>query len=312
MPKARVFVSMGQDKKSNEKQACDEIEKLLIGRGYEPYVAITEQSLLGLIEPILNALRKCEYFLFVDFYRDMPNPNITNVSLFSHQELAVAAALKKPFILAFRDERLGTDDTLNGMARYLKINPIYFNSKNDLIQKVQQAVEEQEKTGVWNTNWRNELVIEGYHGRMLDENTVVHLPIKNNHHVEAALSCAGFMTSAKKNDALLLNPRISRFPLVELKWEGIEKVPYVIIPPGKPRNLDGLVFHNNNDHYEVGRNDFSDTELFKFSHKIDKHESAILEFECDIVSLNFTTIKAIATIEFVPGKKACVSVKQIE
>lgn len=311
MPKARVFVSMGQAK-PQERKICDEIENFLIGKGYEPYVAITEQSLLGLIEPILKELRSCEYFLFVDCYRNTPDPQHTNVSLFSHQELAVAAALKKPYILAFRKKRLDTDKTLRGMTKYLKINPILFTTKDDLLKKVEQAIEEQEQIGAWSTNWRNELVIEGYNGRILNENTVVHLPIKNNHHVEAALSCAGFMTSAKKNDALLLNPRIPRFPLVELKWEGIEKVPYVIIPPGKSRNLDGFVFHNNQDHYEVGRNDFSDTPLFKFSHKIEKHESAILEFECDIVSLNFTTVKAIATIELVPGKKACVSVRQVE
>jgi hypothetical protein len=101
--RARVFISCGQNKGSGEQELADEIGGRLKGLGFDPYVAVGEQSLRGLKENIFGQLNRSEYFLFVDFKREpLGKTGFHRGSLFSHQELAVASFLEID-VLAFQE-----------------------------------------------------------------------------------------------------------------------------------------------------------------------------------------------------------------
>lgn len=68
--KARVFISCGQRKGSPEEKIALEIYEKLRALGYDPWLAIEEQTLKGLKENIFPHLDSSEYFLFIDFKRE--------------------------------------------------------------------------------------------------------------------------------------------------------------------------------------------------------------------------------------------------
>ena len=69
-PRARVFISCGQNKNSDELETALRIRDRLSELGFDPYVAVEEQTLRGLKENIFPRLRDSEYFVFVDFKRE--------------------------------------------------------------------------------------------------------------------------------------------------------------------------------------------------------------------------------------------------
>jgi hypothetical protein len=66
---ARVFISCGQAKGSNEVSIAKGISGRLERLGFDPYIAVGEQTLTGLTENIFKRLGVSEYFVFVDFLR---------------------------------------------------------------------------------------------------------------------------------------------------------------------------------------------------------------------------------------------------
>src|SRR5579859_2083065 len=93
--RARVFLSCGQNKDSEEPSIASEIKDKLTALGSDTYVAVGEQSLRGLKENLFEQLSRSEYFVFVDFKRErLDSKDIHRGSLFSHQELAVASFLE--------------------------------------------------------------------------------------------------------------------------------------------------------------------------------------------------------------------------
>jgi hypothetical protein len=69
-PRARVFISCGQNKVTDEERIAREIGLRLSELGYDPYIAIQEQTLRGLKENIFGRLEESEYFIFIDFKRE--------------------------------------------------------------------------------------------------------------------------------------------------------------------------------------------------------------------------------------------------
>lgn len=121
--RARVFISCGQNKETNEAMIAGQIRERLEKLGFEPYIAVEEQTLRGLKENIFHQLSSSEYFLFVDFKRDkFENEDVYRGSLFSHQELALASYLNIE-VLAFREAGVKTED---GIMRFLQANTIQF------------------------------------------------------------------------------------------------------------------------------------------------------------------------------------------
>ena len=93
--RARVFISCGQSKDTDEPKIAEKISKRLTALGFDPYVAVAQQSLRGLKENIFEQLSRSEYFLFVDFKRErLEGTSDHRGSLFSNQELALASFLE--------------------------------------------------------------------------------------------------------------------------------------------------------------------------------------------------------------------------
>lgn len=297
---ARVFVSMGQAM-DEEKQVRDKILEILRGFGFDPYAATLESDASGLLEPILRRLAECEYYIFIDYYREtLPNRHpshypFKHISLFTHQELAVAAALKKQGVLVFRDSRLG--DERVGMAAYMQLNAQGpFNSDTELLMQVEESVRAALMNGSWKNNWRNELSILDPQYRAIAKKKAYHMIVRNNHYKDSALQCGGYMTAVMKNGKTIEQP------FVELKWAFVQVLPYVNILPMSERKLDAFVIHEEDDHFELGRNDMADTDQGKLKQMVDKMESATFNIDYQIDSLNLPVVKARATIEFRPGK----------
>jgi hypothetical protein len=63
--------------------------------GFEPYVAVNEQSLGAINDNISRRLVDTEYFIFIDFKIEKLENGSYRGSLFSRQELAIATFLGK-------------------------------------------------------------------------------------------------------------------------------------------------------------------------------------------------------------------------
>jgi hypothetical protein len=108
--KAKVFISCGQRRNTEEIEIARTISRRLISLGYDPYVATEEQTLKGVKENIFSQLTSSEYFLFIDFRRErIDELDLCRGSLFSHQELAIASLIDMPLI-AFQEEGVLRED----------------------------------------------------------------------------------------------------------------------------------------------------------------------------------------------------------
>jgi len=149
---ARVFVSCGQ-RDCCENEVANRVKKVLEDVGYEPYLAVDEQSLCSLRENIFDRLGdRTEYFLFVDFRREKigDGPD-SRGSLFSHQELAIASFLDfGDDCLAFQEQGVRKRD---GMIGAFQGNVAEFQDRSELPQMIKGRVE-----GKWQNNWRRKLV----------------------------------------------------------------------------------------------------------------------------------------------------------
>lgn len=170
-PRARVFISCGQSKESDEVHISDAIRARLEQLGFDPYVAVAEQTLREIRENIFEQLRKSEYFLFVDFKREllirterrglwdsiarlfpMGDQQVCRGSLFSHQELSIASFLDIT-VLAFQERGVKPTD---GLLQFLQTNCIPFTDKHTLPNLVADLVRQRG----WDPTWRNELILE--------------------------------------------------------------------------------------------------------------------------------------------------------
>ncbi|MEI6243301.1 MAG: hypothetical protein WCP39_07885 [Chlamydiota bacterium] len=138
--RARVFISCGQKptvdlaeiNANNVNQLIPEMtvaKKIfdkLLKLGYEPYLALEQQTLQGVKEGIFNHLENTEYFLFIDFEREgLYKEGTINFdsgecrgSLFSNQELAIAT-FQGFETLAFQEKGVKKED---GILKFIQAN----------------------------------------------------------------------------------------------------------------------------------------------------------------------------------------------
>jgi hypothetical protein len=242
---ARVFISCGQAKGTDEVEIAKEIAFHLKELGYDPYIAVEEQSLRGVKENIFQRLKESEYFIFIDFKRERlsrikeshEDTYQHRGSLFSHQELAIATFLDHQ-VLAFQEEGLKKDD---GILGYIQANCIPFQDRTTLSSLVIEKV----RNRSWMPNWRNEIILdrdENYFEVARSPNEGVgnwyHIKVTNNHLTKIANNCIAFVekiTNLTTNEIRILD-------YLELKWKGVI-VDKISIPPGTYRFLDA--FHVN-------------------------------------------------------------------
>jgi hypothetical protein len=231
-PRARVFISCGQSKESDEAQVASDIGARLRELGFDPYIAVAEQTLRGLKENVFEQLRKSEYFVFVDFKRELLGDSpFHRGSLFSHQELAIASLLDIE-VVAFQEKGV---KPLDGLMQFLQANTKEFTDKNLLPDAVANIVQ---RRG-WNPTWRNELVLEesppvDYRGAKC-----FHVRVQNRHREKLALNCSAYLEKVVKRP----NTEIE-IPgeIVELKWAANIR-PRVNIPARKTRRFDAFFVH---------------------------------------------------------------------
>jgi hypothetical protein len=243
--RARVFVSCGQAKNSEEMELASNIAQMLESLGYDPYVAPKEQTLAGLKENIFRRLEESEYFLFVDFKRDALNgrsPAIHRGSLFSHQELALAAFLDKD-VIAFQEVGV---EKYTGVIGILQANALDFGDRATLTVAIASEVAKR-----WKPNWRARLTIERDAKQLAKELhghpnfpsgrpvRYYHLVIRNTHIRKTAFGCHAYVTRMTNVTSGTDVP----IKTVEYKWRGVG-FPSVIIPPGVNRELDAFFVYD--------------------------------------------------------------------
>jgi len=236
-PRARVFISCGQSKSSDEASIASKIRDRLYELGFDPYVAVQEQTLRGLKENIFEQLSKSEYFVFVDFKREPldPSSGVHRGSLFCHQELAIASYLEIP-VLAFQESGVKTNDGILGL---IQANATPFQDRHLLPNVIGDEVNRRKD---WNPRWRNELVLERdstqYSRTLLQDGRwcwFFHVGVRNRHRRKTARDCYAYLEKATR-----LDPK-TEIPVkqVEFRWAGYSQ-PNAHIFPGKVRAFDAF------------------------------------------------------------------------
>ena len=234
---ARVFLSCGQVRGSEEEIVANQIATRLRQLGFDPYVAVAEQSLRGLTDNIFGRLRESEYFVFVDFKREAldANPIVHRGSLFSHQELAIASFLGLD-VLAFQEDGVKRDD---GIMRFLQTNAIPFSDRHTLNNVVADCITQRG----WDCSWRNELVLARDPSQFSDARRLhdgrlgryFHVDVINHHRRTMALNCNVYLekiVDLRKGSSIPVKT-------AEFKWAGA-MFPNVGISPGGRRPFDAF------------------------------------------------------------------------
>jgi hydroxymethylpyrimidine pyrophosphatase-like HAD family hydrolase len=279
--KARVFISCGQHHQQ-EKDMANRVKYELESRGYQTYVAVQQQSLRGVTENIFSRLKEYEYFLFIDFKRerlinengkaiaDKHGKKIYRGSLFSHQELAIAAYLQQtttlPEIIAFQEKGVRP---LDGILGFVQANPDTFENENELVARVVKRL----KGSQWTSTWQNRLELRRDDVNEFDDATQpslgpyrkgrwYHITVENKHKGETAADCTGYVEDCYKILRGKGKEKINLPEPVELKWKGVTDKE-VLIRPDHERSLDAFyVFKDSQDKIHLAVNqlhvDFSD------------------------------------------------------
>jgi hypothetical protein len=237
-PCARVFISCGQMKGSDEVSIAHNIRDRLFEMGFDPYIAVEEQTLDGLKENIFKQLSNSEYFVFIDFKREQLSnavPHVHRGSLFSHQELAIASYLGIE-VLAFQESGVKPDD---GIIRFLQVNATPFSDRHLLPNVIADEVRRRR----WDPRWKADLILESVPAQFSD--TLIgdtrklarffHIIVRNRHRCRVARNCYVYL-----EDAVKLEPeRRILFKKAEFKWAGYSQ-PNASILPGGARAFDAF------------------------------------------------------------------------
>ncbi|PYT55262.1 MAG: hypothetical protein DMG43_03795 [Acidobacteria bacterium] len=219
--RARVFISCGQNKSSEEPLLAAGIKDKLTALGFDPYVAVGEQSLRGLKENLFEQLNKSEYFVFIDFKRErLDHLDLHRGSLFSHQELAVASFLEID-VLALQEQGVKQND---GILGFVQGNAIPFWDRPKLPDLVAEQVQDRIESGAWDPRWRNELILTREPNYYSDATPVqlgklgrfFHVGVHNRHRRKTAMNCCANLEKLTSLDSGVESP----LKTVEFKWEG--------------------------------------------------------------------------------------------
>jgi len=264
--KARVFISCGQQKGTDEVELASKISDRLHEMGFEPYVAVAEHTLKGLKENIFQRLRESEYFIFVDFKRErlgrprqkwyelgsFQDSGKHRGSLFSNQELTIAT-FRDIECLCFQESGVKEGD---GVLRFIQANSIPFDDRDALPDLVIHEVKEHQ----WVPSWRNQIVLERDKREYEDvrdaqtggASRFYHINVRNLHRKEMAFECVAYLAGIRD-----LSTGLQReVELVEVKWKGLT-IERLAIPPGRTRHLDACwASHNTPSQVTLGINRF--------------------------------------------------------
>jgi len=235
--RAKVFISCGQRKDSEEPAIASQIAERLTEMGFDYYIAVEQQTLRDLKRTVFEQLADSEYFLFIDFKREALDGKDCRGSLFAHQELALASYLELD-LLAFREDGVKQDD---GILRFIQGNLFPFTERADLPDLVVSHIKRRMAKGEWSPKWRNELQLSRTSGQCVDmphpDGSVwryFQIDISNLHRRKTAMNCFAYLESVKNESG-------DDIPMktFELKWEAYT-LPNAHILAGSKRSFDGF------------------------------------------------------------------------
>ncbi|MGI0080647.1 MAG: hypothetical protein ACRECH_13615 [Nitrososphaerales archaeon] len=205
--------------------------------GYEVYVAKIAQSLEDLTEGIFRNINDSEYYIFIDFKRELCDngeKKFYRGSLFTNQELALAKLLDLK-VIPFQEDGIERE----GIASFIGLNPTIFSDRTSIIDKVIAQVKKE-----WRPNWKNQLRLErskteyvrAAHIPLQRWGRWYHVTVLNLNKEKMAHQCAGYLEKVVNVETLIdLTPE----NLVEFKWRDVTTAT-VPIPPNKSRHLDAF------------------------------------------------------------------------
>jgi hypothetical protein len=257
--RALVFISCGQRKGTDEEKIANDVAEVLQAAGFEPYISIREQTQRGLKENIFDRLERAEYFVFIDFKRELMTgideevANYHRGSLFSNQELAIASFRDIPSIF-FQEEGVKTED---GLMHFLQTNCHSFSDRN----KVAQLVDRKVKEVGWSSSSRNKLIIEtpsipfttAIRRPQNIEARFYHLSVNNLHNRKTAKNCFVYLESIYNS----INMEEIKLKTIEFKWAGYV-LPNAVIGPNSSREFDAYWIRSQNPQV-IEFNTFSDS-----------------------------------------------------
>lgn len=136
---AKVFISCGQGS-AEEREVARQLHDWFRSQGYHPYVAIEVQSILDLNAGIIGELKTSDYYLFINFRREVVTTTFGNQfcrgSLYTNQELAIAYALGVDHMLLVNQKH----SEKGGVFEFIVTNIPEFDEYTDVLPLVQNAV----------------------------------------------------------------------------------------------------------------------------------------------------------------------------
>ncbi|MGD1020302.1 MAG: hypothetical protein ABSA12_13405 [Verrucomicrobiia bacterium] len=245
--KAKVFLSCGQSRESDEAGIAAKVADGIRELGFDCYIAVAEQSLLGLRENIFYQLNTADYFVFIDFKRerlDVARANIHRGSLFSHQELAVASFLQIPALVLQED---GVNP-LDGMSGAIQGNATPFSDRQHIASIVAEQLRQRLERNEWSTQTHNALTLhlppQSFSDALQPQGGLLRhfqVSVRNNHWRRHALECFAYLEAAED----LLAARRIQLETIEFKWAG-STLPSVRIGPVASRRFDAFQFTHTN------------------------------------------------------------------
>jgi hypothetical protein len=264
--------------------------------GFDPYVAVEEQTLRGLTDNIFGQLRKSEYFVFVDFKREqLIGTQLHRGSLSAHQELAIASFLNIEGVVALQEAGVKTDD---GMLRFLHGNATFFSDRHTLPNVIADLVSQRR----WDANWGGELVLQRDAAQYSEVPTIFavneppqmsrhfHITVRNHQRERMATNCNVYLEKLVR-----LPDEIIPIRTIEFKWAGVQ-FPNVAIAAQSERAFDAFWIQRRLP-IEVHFNTFTDSSDFypRFPRKTGAYELTYL-----VTSENFASARAIFRLELQP------------
>jgi len=137
---AKVFISCGQGS-PGERKVAQQLGDWFNSKGYHPYVAIEVQSILDLNAGIIGELKTSDYYLFINFRREIVTGNAGNQfhrgSLYTNQELAIAYAFGFDHMLLVNQK----NSEKEGVFKFIVTNIAEFETHADVLPLIQNAVQ---------------------------------------------------------------------------------------------------------------------------------------------------------------------------
>jgi hypothetical protein len=298
---ARVFISCGQ-LDGREKNIGMAVKQHFADRGFETYFAELVNSSEALTENIFRFLNDSEYFVFVDFKRDVLNGDQYPGWLFVNQELAIATFLQLPGI-GFTEKGVKRE----GILGYQIYNAVPFEDGTQILTALK------EKTADWDPNSVNELTIR------YDPNTTTkgtrlsnwpgnpasdwyHLEVLNRNKRKHAFACMRYVTEIHN----LESDQEYNLPTIGLNWSGIGEVTANIIAGGR-RDLDAFFVVQGHEHILFHERSLGTTNP---RYHLPKLGPGRYKIEFAVMSANFATVASRWLLEF-DGRPESVSFREI-